>query len=160
MRCLLLALCSTLLLIGATGCPTAEADTPVTEEPTTEAAVEPAPAAEVATFAVPGLDDEIGKQLALAVGEEAGVVSAKPIVDKGQFQVTFTPGQSNPDGLLARIQTVSSAATLEGVAVAEGGAAKTGCGGCPSKSKCPKAQAEAEAAAAAAEAAAAAPVEG
>jgi len=137
-------------LIVATTVACNTADVPAAEEPTPEAAVEQAVAAEVATFAVPELDEALGKQLATAVGEEKGVVSAKPDLDKGQFLVTFTPGESSPDGLLTRIQSVSSGAQLEGVAAAEGGAKKKGCGGCPSKSKCPKAKAEAEAAAAAA----------
>ncbi len=145
-RTLLLAL---LVLAAAAGCNTAQppaAETEATEEPA-EAAP---PAAEVATFAVPDLDEALGKQLAATVGQDEGVVSAKPEPDKGHFLVTFTPGVASPDAILTLVRSVSPEAQLEGVAAAAGGAAKKGCGGCPSKSKCPKARAAEEAAAAAA----------
>lgn len=144
-RTLLLALA---VMAVHAGCDTAAppADEPLApEEP-----AEQAPAAEVATFAVPDLDEALGKQLATTVGQDKGVVSAKPELDKGHFLVTFTPGEASPEAILTRVRSVSPEARLEGVAAAAGGAAKEGCGGCPSKSKCPKARAAEEAAAAAA----------
>ncbi len=102
---------------------------------------ETAPAAEVASYAVPDLSAELGKQLVASLGEQPGVVSARVDEDKGLFHVTFQPGQTDPAAMLTRLQTVAQGATLTEVGAAAAGAEKKGCGGCPSKSKCPKAQA-------------------
>ena len=119
-------------------------ETPVADAPldgAVEEATAEAPTAEVATYAVPGLDEDLGKALAMAVGEIEGVDSARPDQDGGVFEVTFRPAASDPAAILETVQTVSAEATLQGVAPAAG-AAKKDCGGCPKKHKCPKPTAE------------------
>ncbi len=129
-----------LLLLGCGN--TASGDGAPGEE-TAEAVDSPeaAPTAEVASYAVPDLSAELGKQLVASLGEQPGVVSARVDEEKGLFHVTFQPGQTDPAALLARLLTVAEGATLTEVGAAAAGADKKGCGGCPSKSKCPKARA-------------------
>ena len=96
------------------------------------------PAAEVATYSIPDLSSELGKQLVSALGEQEGVVSARVDEERGVFLVTFKPGETDPAAMLVRLQTVSAGATLTEVGAAATGTKEEGCSGCPSKSKCPK----------------------
>ncbi len=100
-----------------------------------------APAArEIATYTVPDLDGEMGQRLVSSLGDQEGIFSAKVDEAQGHFLVTFEPGKADPAALLSRLQTVNTDVALEGVAAADGEAQKKGCGGCPSKAKCPKAK--------------------
>ena len=121
------------------GAPAGEAD----EETVAEAVdtQEATPAAEVASYAVPDLSAELGRQLVASLGEQPGVVSARVDEEKGLFLVTFRPGQTDPATMLSQLQTVAAGATLTEVGAAAAGKDEKGCGGCPSKSKCPKARA-------------------
>lgn len=117
----------------------APAAAPVAAPAPAAAAAPAAPAAEVATFSVPGLDEAVAKQLAVALGSEKGVVSAKPDLAAAKFLVTFTPGATNPPALLKILTGVKAEATFVGVAAAEGGAAPApahDCGGCPHRKTC------------------------
>ena len=124
-------LIATTCVLMLTACSTAA-------EPTADAT---APAAEIATYAIPDLDDELGKTLAMAMAEVEGVDAARPDTDEGLFEVTFKPGATDPAAILTAVQAVSVEATLQGVAPVEGGKKKD-CGGCPKKHKCPKPAAE------------------
>ena len=132
------------LLLGCGNEPTGDgvpAEETVEDAAKGATAGEAAPAAEVASYAIPDLSAELGKQLVASLGEQPGVVSARVDEEKGLFLVTFQPGQTDPAAMLARLQTVAEGATLTEVGAAAAGADKKGCGGCPSKSKCPKARA-------------------
>ena len=133
-------LIATTCVLMLTACSTAAAPT-ADATPTEEATEAAAPAAEIATYAIPDLDDELGKTLAMAMAEVEGVDAARPDTDEGLFEVTFKPGATDPAAILTAVQAVSVEATLQGVAPVEGGKKKD-CGGCPKKHKCPKPAAE------------------
>jgi hypothetical protein len=117
---------------------------PARAEPPAPAKVEPAPApaAEAATFAVPGLNAELVTKLTQALADKPGVVSAKADEVGGTYAVSFTPGQTNPDALLKALQVVKADASLKGVSAATGAdpgvAPEHNCGGCPYHDTCGK----------------------
>ncbi|HOX46749.1 MAG TPA: hypothetical protein PK668_24340 [Myxococcota bacterium] len=116
---------------------------PAQPQPPAPAKVEsaPAPAAETATFAVPGLNAELVTKLTQALADKPGVVSAKADEAGGTYAVSFTPGQTSPDALLKALQAVKADCSLKGVAPAagdDGAAPKHDCGGCPYHDTCGK----------------------
>lgn len=96
------------------------------------------PAAETATYTVPGLDQEATlKSLSKSLKDLSGIVSARADAEGGTFAVTFEPGKTNPDEILKAVNTVAPEAKLKGVGSADPkAAAKHDCGKCPSKSSC------------------------
>jgi hypothetical protein len=98
-----------------------------------------APAAEIATFAVPNLDAATAKNLAGAIGQDPGVVSARPDLAGGTFAVTFKPGATNPDSLLGALAAAHPGTTLRDVVPAGADPAAPpvhNCGGCPFANQC------------------------
>lgn len=134
-------LLATLMVAGCGAKPTEEA-TPEEEtaaDGVIDAATEKAaPAAEIATYSIPDLSTDLGKQLVAALGEQQGIVAARVDEEQGLFLVTFRPDKTDPAAMLAMLQNVSAGAALKEVAAANSGKEKKDCGGCPSKSKCPK----------------------
>jgi hypothetical protein len=99
----------------------------------------PAPEAEanltVASYEVPGLNDDLARQLAQALADNPNVVAARWDKPTGLFQVTYSAGC--PHGLLMKLQTVAPAASLKGVGRRAGEMPEQGgCGSCPSKGSC------------------------
>ena len=89
----------------------------------------------VATYEIPGLDDNAVKMLTLAIADRPGVVSAKADTEAGLFKVTYTSGC--PHGMLNALQGVAKDAKLQGIAAGTGEPVKKpGCGGCPNKESC------------------------
>jgi hypothetical protein len=89
----------------------------------------------VATYAVPGLDDDAVRKLTVALADRDGVVSAKADKAAGLFLVTYSSGC--PHSMLAALQTVVAEAQLQGVTARTGDAPPAGgCGGCPNKNTC------------------------
>ncbi len=143
MRRIALAAC-TLLLFAA--CKTqADAPAPPPEAPeeapaATEPAAPPAqekPAAEVATYTVPEMDDALVKSLIGALDGEKGVVSAKPDTEAGALHVTFEPGATSPSTIARALTAVSAGVQLEKVAASADPAQPAhDCGGCPMRNTC------------------------
>ena len=112
--------------------------------PTVDGPVEPddsVPALpEVATFAAAGLDATTAKNLALALKDVDGVLSAKPILEKDQIEVTFQPPSTNSDAIRQALATVVADITLVDVKPGDPHAIPGhDCGSCPKKS-CPHAK--------------------
>lgn len=104
----------------------------------TPAPVEPTkPATEVATYAVPGLDQEATlKSLSKSLAEKPGILGAQADKATGTFAVTFETAKTDPDQILKALVTVAPDAKLQGVAPAGEKVAKHDCGKCPSRSSC------------------------
>jgi len=105
----------------------------------TPAPVEPAkPATEVATYTVPGLDQEaLLKSLSKSLAEKPGIVGAQADKVQGTFAVTFETAKTDPDQILKALATAAPDTKLQGVAPAgDQSTAKHDCGKCPSRSSC------------------------
>ena len=121
-----------------------EAAEPAAEEKVAEPAAEPAAVNPhsasadnllVATYEVPGLDEETAKKLTLALADRDGVVSAKADQEKSLFKVTYSSGC--PHSMEGALKGVVAETKLQGVTAREGEAPATGaCGGCANKATC------------------------
>ena len=104
------------------------------------APVQPAekPAAETATYSVPGLDQEaLVKSLSKSLAEKPGIVGAQADKVKGTFAVTFETAKIDAEQILKALVAVAPEVKLQGVApAATTAAAKHDCGKCPSRSSC------------------------
>lgn len=106
------------------------AETPAPVQPTK-------PATEVATYTVPGLDQDVTlKSLSKSLAEKPGILGAQADKAKGTFAVTFETAKTDADQILKALATVAPDAKLQGVAPAGEKAAKHDCGKCPSRSSC------------------------
>lgn len=102
-----------------------------------EAAEETEVRHEVALFAVEDLDMERAGKLAEVLSELPGVLAAKPILEEKKLAVEFTAPACDPEILMSAMKKAGTGAELIKVAPMEGKPGeKTGCGGCPSQSKC------------------------
>ncbi len=92
---------------------------------------------EVALFAVEGLDMEQAGKLAEALSELPGVLVAKPVLEEKNLAVEFVAPKCDPEIILTAMEKIGAAAELIKVTPLEGKPGeKSGCAGCPSKSKC------------------------
>jgi len=95
------------------------------------------PCIEVALFTVEGLDMDLAGKLVGALNGLPGVRSAKPAVADGKLAVEFTNPESTPKAIEDALEAAGASASLLSVVPAEtGGGEKSGCAGCPSRSKC------------------------
>ena len=123
-----------------------KAEEPAAEEKAEEPAAEAMPKAVnphsasadnllVATYEVPGLDEDAAKKLTLALADRDGVVSAKADTENGLFKVTYSSGC--PHSMEGALKGVVAETKLQGVTAREGEAPATGgCGGCANKATC------------------------
>lgn len=93
----------------------------------------------VAEFKVPGLSENLAREIAGALAGEQGIASAKPDLKNAKLSVVFQSGKTCPGRIDKMIKGVAAKATLENVTQAD----KTGggsCGMCPLSSSCGKKQ--------------------
>lgn len=93
----------------------------------------------VAVFKIPGLSEDLAREIAGVLAGAQGITSAKPDLKNAKLAVVFQNGKICPGRIDNMIKGLAAKATLENVTPAD----KTGggsCGMCPLSSSCGKKQ--------------------
>jgi len=94
-------------------------------------------AAQMATYKVPELTEDLAKGFIKELAKLEGIVSAKPAIDEGTFAVTFETEKTDPQKIEAILVQLAPDTKLDKVAPAEK-ADHSDCSKCPKHKTCGK----------------------